>query len=71
MILSRTLTSALDLEVAESFLCAMQNGRIGRCYETGGNESKSISSELASAIDEGLYYYEQVESNSCILVFYC
>ncbi|KAI6685402.1 hypothetical protein NL676_031315 [Syzygium grande] len=38
-----------------------QNGRIGRCYETGGNESKSISSELASAIDEGLYYYEQVE----------
>lgn len=34
-----------------------QNGRI--CYETGGNESKSISSELASTIDEGLYFYEQ------------
>ncbi|KAI3419058.1 HTH La-type RNA-binding domain-containing protein [Psidium guajava] len=36
-----------------------QNGRIGKCYETGGNESKSIPSELASAIDEGLYFYEQ------------
>lgn len=30
---------------------------------TGGSkESKSISNELASAINDGLYFYEQVET---------
>lgn len=33
----------------------MQNSRI-----RGGEESKTLSSELASAINDGLYFYEQV-----------
>lgn len=35
----------------------LQNTRI---CETIGEESKAISSELASAISDGLYFYEQV-----------
>ncbi|KAG5238109.1 hypothetical protein OIU77_028147 [Salix suchowensis] len=37
-----------------------QNSRMGEgSTKSGGKESKSISSELASAINDGLYFYEQ------------
>ncbi|KAI9388141.1 hypothetical protein POPTR_009G018100v4 [Populus trichocarpa] len=37
-----------------------QNSRVGEgSTKSGGKESKSISSELASAINDGLYFYEQ------------
>jgi la-related protein 1 len=36
--------------------------------KSGGEESKSISSELASAINDGLYFYEQVDA-FVILIF--
>lgn len=40
-------------------LSTLQNSRIGQ--ETkDGKESKSISNELASAINDGLYFFEQV-----------
>jgi len=39
-----------------------QNGDPKQGYRGGGKESKSISNELASAINDGLYFYEQVES---------
>ncbi|QCE01528.1 la-related protein 1A [Vigna unguiculata] len=36
-----------------------QNGDPKQGYRDGGKESKSISNELASAINDGLYFYEQ------------
>ncbi|CAK7331941.1 unnamed protein product [Dovyalis caffra] len=37
-----------------------QNSRVGEgSTKSGGTESKSISTELASAINDGLYFYEQ------------
>lgn len=36
-----------------------QNNRATEGFKTGGKESKSISKELASAINDGLYFYEQ------------
>ncbi|XP_059429455.1 la-related protein 1A [Corylus avellana] len=36
-----------------------QNSRISQENKGGGKESKSISNELASAINDGLYFYEQ------------
>jgi len=40
----------------------VQNGDPKQGYRGGGKESNSISNELASAINDGLYFYEQVES---------
>jgi len=40
----------------------VQNGDPKQGYRDGGKESKSISNELASAINDGLYFYEQVDS---------
>ncbi|KAJ6750493.1 hypothetical protein OIU85_001068 [Salix viminalis] len=36
-----------------------QNRRAGEEYKKSGGKSKSISTELASAINDGLYFYEQ------------
>lgn len=36
-----------------------QNSRVGEESKTGDKESKTISNELASAINDGLYFYEQ------------
>ncbi|KAI4308279.1 hypothetical protein L6164_031369 [Bauhinia variegata] len=40
-----------------------QNNDIKQGNKAGGEESKSISSELASAINDGLYFYEQELKN--------
>lgn len=40
----------------------VQNADPKQGYRGGGKESKSISNELASAINDGLYFYEQVKS---------
>ena len=47
---------------------SMQNSRPGEESIKSGDKSKSISTELASAINDGLYFYEQVEA-SVILIF--
>lgn len=39
----------------------VQNSRTNQETKGRGKESKSISNELASAINDGLYFYEQVE----------
>lgn len=39
----------------------VQNSRTSQETKGRGKESKSISNELASAINDGLYFYEQVE----------
>lgn len=39
----------------------MQNSEISEGNRAGGVDAKSISRELASAINDGLYFYEQVE----------
>lgn len=39
----------------------MQNIRVGEDNRAGARESESISNELASAINDGLYFYEQVD----------
>lgn len=39
----------------------VQNSRASQETKGRGKESKSISNELASAINDGLYFYEQVE----------
>ena len=39
----------------------LQNNRTGEGSGTGAHESKSISNELATAINDGLVFYEQVE----------
>ena len=53
------------LNVLESYelwsLSALQNSRTGEGSGNGAQESKSISNELASAINDGLFFYEQVE----------
>ncbi|KAF2324141.1 hypothetical protein GH714_008072 [Hevea brasiliensis] len=36
-----------------------QNSRPSEGFKTGGKDAKSISKELASAINDGLYFYEQ------------
>lgn len=36
-----------------------QNSRASEAFKTGGKDAKSISKELASAINDGLYFYEQ------------
>jgi la-related protein 1 len=46
----------------------VQNSRPGEESIKSGDKSKSISIELASAINDGLYFYEQVEA-SVILIF--
>lgn len=38
----------------------IQNTRTSQVSGTVGKESKPISTELASAINDGLYFYEQV-----------
>lgn len=38
-----------------------QNSRTSQETKGRGKEAKSISNELASAINDGLYFYEQVE----------
>ncbi|XP_031389019.1 la-related protein 1A isoform X2 [Punica granatum] len=40
-----------------------QNAKAGKGPDSGGKVSKGISKELASAIDEGLYFYEQELKN--------
>lgn len=42
-------------------LLALQNSRASEAFKTGGKDAKLISKELASAINDGLYFYEQVE----------
>lgn len=49
----------------------MQNSRVGEGSKTGDKESKTISNELASAINDGLYFYEQVEKTPMEFVNYC
>lgn len=49
----------------------MQNCRAGEGSKTDDKESKTISNELASAINEGLYFYEQVEKTSLEFVSLC
>lgn len=49
----------------------MQNSRVGEGSKTGDEESKTISNELASAINDGLYFYEQVEKTPMEFVNYC
>lgn len=39
----------------------LQNSGVGDGSSTGSKESIPISTELASAINDGLYFYEQVE----------
>jgi len=46
----------------------VQNNRPGEESIKSGDKSKSISIELASAINDGLFFYEQVEA-SVILIF--
>lgn len=48
--------NSIDL-IANSLDCMLQNRRKG---EIPSEESKTICSELASAINDGLYFYEQV-----------
>lgn len=43
----------------ERLVIVTQNSRIGEEPRTSVNESESISIELASAINDGLYFYEQ------------
>ena len=38
----------------------LQNSLVDEGFSTGGEESKPISNELASTINDGLYFYEQV-----------
>lgn len=40
---------------------AVQNSTVGEGSTAGSKESGVITNELASTIDEGLYFYEQVE----------
>lgn len=44
-----------------STLSVLQNNRTGEGAGAGVQESKSISNELATAINDGLFFYEQVE----------
>lgn len=44
------------------FYFNVQNGDPKQGSGDGGKESKSISNELASAINDGLYFYEQVQT---------
>ena len=44
-----------------SSFSVLQNNRTGEGSGTGAHESKSISIELATAINDGLVFYEQVE----------
>lgn len=45
---------------------SLQNGDPKQDSRSGGKESKSISNELASTINDGLYFYEQVKT-----LFFC
>ena len=47
----------------------MQNSAIKERSTNGGKESKSISKELASTINDGLYFYEQVENLPSLFCF--
>lgn len=49
----------------------MQNCKVGEGSKTDDKESKTISNELASAINEGLYFYEQVERTLLEFVSFC
>lgn len=44
------------------FFAMQNNTETGEGYGNGLNKSNSISNELASAINDGLYFYEQVEA---------
>ncbi|XP_059625073.1 la-related protein 1A [Cornus florida] len=46
-------------QAVERLVIVTQNNRTGEGFGTGVKESKSISNELASAINDGLYFYEQ------------
>ena len=47
----------------------VQNSGTGEGSKAGVKDSKSISSELAAVIDDGLYYYEQVEILAFLIYF--
>lgn len=42
----------------------------GKGSGTGAQESKSISKELASTINDGLFFYEQVEESVVLLIMF-
>lgn len=43
-------------------LSDVQNSEAGDGSKADAKDSKSISSELAAVINDGLYFYEQVEA---------
>ena len=47
----------------------MQNSGTDEGSKAGAKDSKSISSELAAVIDDGLYFYEQVEALAFLIHF--
>ena len=49
----------------------VQNSGTGEGSKAGVKDSKSISSELAAVIDDGLYFYEQVEALAFLFIFHC
>ncbi|KAJ0574541.1 putative la-type HTH domain, winged helix-like DNA-binding domain superfamily [Helianthus annuus] len=48
-----------DQAVERLVIVTQQNNKNGRGTKGSGEETKSFSNELASAINDGLYYYEQ------------
>ncbi|KAF7831505.1 la-related protein 1A [Senna tora] len=53
----------VDDQDVQRLVIVTQNSDIKQGSEVGGKEPKSISSELASAINDGLYFYEQELQN--------
>lgn len=49
-------------------IIAVQNTRIGGDDRSPASESEPISKELATAINDGIYFYEQVDSPLFFLV---
>lgn len=46
---------------------AVQNSGIGEGSKSDRKESNSFSNELASTINDGLYFYEQVEATTVLI----